>query len=101
MRSLLRSLLGLLIGLTALPALAADRPLLFSFEAASSQLGLTRMREAQYADRAAFAIKVKDELLADIFRAVGVDHQKEYAAPDGRPIMLTPYHTQPVSAVLA
>ncbi len=76
MRSLLHSLLGLLIGLTALPALAADRPLLFSFEAASSQLGLTRMREAQYADRAAFAIKVKDELLADIFRAVGVDPAK-------------------------
>ncbi len=76
MRSLLRSLLGLLIGLAALPALAADRPLLFSFEAASGQLGLTRMREAQYADRAAFAIKVKDELLADIFRAVGVDPAK-------------------------
>ncbi len=40
------------------------------------------------------------QFFATIFRAVGIDHQKEYAAPDGRPIMLTPYHTQPVGAVL-
>jgi hypothetical protein len=76
MRSLLRLLLVLLLGLAVRPALAADHPLLFSFEAASSQLGLARMGEAQYADRAAFAAKVKDELLADIFRAVGVDPAK-------------------------
>ncbi len=41
------------------------------------------------------------EFFATIFQAVGIDHQKEYDAPDGRPIMLTPYHTKPVSAVLA
>ena len=41
------------------------------------------------------------EFFATIFQAVGIDHQKEYASPDGRPIMLTPYHTKPVSAVLA
>lgn len=38
---------------------------------------------------------------ATIFQAVGVDPQKEYSAPDGRPIRLTPYNTQPVTAVLA
>ncbi|MSP49718.1 MAG: hypothetical protein EXQ95_10380 [Alphaproteobacteria bacterium] len=76
MRVMLRSLFALLIGLAFQPAQAADHPLLFSFEAASSQLGLTRMREAQYADRAAFTVKVKDELLADIFRTVGVDPAK-------------------------
>ncbi len=41
------------------------------------------------------------EFFATIFRALGIDHQKEYAAPDGRPIRLTPYNTEPVSAVLA
>ena len=41
------------------------------------------------------------EFFATIFQAVGIDHQKEYAAPDGRPIRLTPNNTQPVSAVLA
>jgi hypothetical protein len=41
------------------------------------------------------------QFFATIFRAVGIDHQKEFAAPDGRPILLTPYDTQPVGAVLA
>ena len=76
MRMMLRSLLGLLASLVFQPAQAADHPLLFSYEATSSQLGLTKLREAQYADRAAFAAKVKDELLADIFRAVGTDPAK-------------------------
>ena len=35
-------------------------------------------------------------VFATIFQAVGIDHQKEYAAPDGRPIRLTPYHTGPL-----
>jgi hypothetical protein len=41
------------------------------------------------------------EFFATIFQAVGVDPQKEYSTPDGRPIRLTPYNTQPVAAVLA
>ncbi|MBM3546302.1 MAG: hypothetical protein FJX54_05080 [Alphaproteobacteria bacterium] len=56
--------------------MAADRPLLFSYEATSSQLGLSKLRDAQYADRAAFTAKVKDEILPDILRAVGVDPAK-------------------------
>jgi len=41
------------------------------------------------------------ELFATIFKAVGVDHQKEYHSPDGRPVPLTEYGTEPVAAVLA
>ena len=41
------------------------------------------------------------ELFATIFKAVGVDHQKEYHSPDGRPVPLTEYGTEPVSEVLA
>lgn len=41
------------------------------------------------------------QFFATIFQAVGIDHQKEYLAPDGRPIRLTPYNTEPVAAVLA
>jgi Protein of unknown function (DUF1501) len=41
------------------------------------------------------------QFFATIFHAVGIDHQKEYIAPDGRPVLLTPYDTQPVAAVLA
>jgi hypothetical protein len=76
MRHFLRLLLGLVLGFSLAPASAADRPLLFSYEATSSQLGLPRLRDAQYADRAAFTAKVKDELLPDILRAAGVDPAK-------------------------
>jgi uncharacterized protein (DUF1501 family) len=41
------------------------------------------------------------EFFATIFQAVGIDHQKKYTSPDGRPIRLTPYNTEPVRAVLA
>jgi len=41
------------------------------------------------------------EFYATIFQALGIDHQREYAEPDGRPMRLTPYETKPVSAVLA
>ena len=41
------------------------------------------------------------QFFATIFRAVGIDHQKEYTSADGRPIRLTPYNTEPVRAVLA
>ena len=41
------------------------------------------------------------EFFATIFKAVGIDHQKEYMSADGRPIRLTPYNTEPVRAVLA
>ena len=41
------------------------------------------------------------QFFATIFRAVGIDHQKTYLSPDGRPIHLTPYNTEPVAAVLA
>jgi hypothetical protein len=34
-------------------------------------------------------------------KAVGVDHQKEFHSPDGRPVPLTEYGTEPVSEVLA
>lgn len=41
------------------------------------------------------------EFFATIFQAVGIDPHKEYLAPDGRPIHLTPSDAQPVAAVLA
>ena len=41
------------------------------------------------------------EFFATIFRAVGINHQKEYISADGRPVRLTPYDTEPVRAVLA
>ena len=42
-----------------------------------------------------------NEFFATIFQAVGIDHQKERIAPDGRPVPLTVYGTKPVSEVLA
>jgi hypothetical protein len=68
-------LAALLIGLSG-PATAADHPLLFSYEATSGQLGLTKLRDAHYADRAAFTARVSDELLPDILRAVEIDPAK-------------------------
>jgi hypothetical protein len=41
------------------------------------------------------------EFFATIFAALGIDHQKEYAAPDGRPLGLTPYNTRPIADLLA
>jgi hypothetical protein len=41
------------------------------------------------------------EFFATVFRALGIDHQKQYTAPDGRPVTLTPYDTVPVKEVLA
>jgi len=41
------------------------------------------------------------DFFATIFRAVGIDHQKEYHAADGRPVPLTDYGTESVDAVLA
>jgi hypothetical protein len=41
------------------------------------------------------------EFFATIFKALGIDHQKEYAAPDGRPLGLTPYNTRTIDAILA
>jgi hypothetical protein len=41
------------------------------------------------------------QFFATIFSALGIDHQRENSAPDGRPVPLTPYGTQPVAAVLA
>ncbi len=38
---------------------------------------------------------------ATVFQALGIDHQKSYIAPDGRPVTLTPYDTEPVREVLA
>jgi hypothetical protein len=76
MRAILRLLLVLTLVLTAGAAAAIERPLLFSYEATSSQLGLTRLRDGSYADRAAFTAKVKEELLPDILRATGVDPSK-------------------------
>ena len=38
---------------------------------------------------------------ATIFKAVGIDHQKEYHSADGRPMPLTDYGTEPVDAILA
>lgn len=40
------------------------------------------------------------ELFATIFAALGIDHQKEYLSPDGRPVPITPYKTQPITDVL-
>lgn len=42
-----------------------------------------------------------NEFFATIFKAVGIDHQKEFHSPDGRPVPLTEYGTEPVTAVLA
>ncbi len=42
-----------------------------------------------------------NEFFATIFQAIGIDHQKERIAPDGRPVPLTVYDTKPVSEVLA
>ena len=41
------------------------------------------------------------QFFATVMRAVGVDHQKEIDNVDGRPVPLTDYGTEPVSAVLA
>jgi|688.fasta_scaffold66415_2 hypothetical protein len=41
------------------------------------------------------------EFFATIFAALGIDHQKEYHAPGGRPVGITPYGTQPVTDILA
>jgi hypothetical protein len=41
------------------------------------------------------------QFFATIFQALGIDHQKEYPAHDGRPVPLTDYNTEPVSEVLA
>ncbi|MFT7642447.1 MAG: hypothetical protein ACI9G1_004204 [Pirellulaceae bacterium] len=41
------------------------------------------------------------EFFATVFQALGIDHQKQYIAPDGRPVTLTPYDTEPVKGVLA
>ena len=48
----------------------------------------------------------EDEVLvqnffATIFKAVGIDHQKEYHSADGRPVPLTDYGTEAVEALLA
>ncbi|OAI41526.1 hypothetical protein AYO40_00395 [Planctomycetaceae bacterium SCGC AG-212-D15] len=40
------------------------------------------------------------EFFATIFKALGIDHRKEYAAPDGRPLGLTPYNTRTIDAIL-
>ncbi len=41
------------------------------------------------------------QFFATIFQAVGIDHEKEYPAPDGRPVPLTDYGTEPLVEVLA
>ena len=41
------------------------------------------------------------EFFATVFNALGIDHQKSYIAPDGRPVTLTPYETEAVQEVLA
>ena len=41
------------------------------------------------------------EFFATVFNALGIDHQKSYIAPDGRPVTLAPYETEPVEDVLA
>ena len=38
---------------------------------------------------------------ATIFQAVGIDHQREHLTPEGRPVPLTDYGTEPVVEVLA
>jgi hypothetical protein len=40
------------------------------------------------------------EFFATIFAALGIDHQKEYHAPDGRPVPITPYGTEPIKDIL-
>jgi hypothetical protein len=41
------------------------------------------------------------QFFATIFAALGIDYQKEYMAPDGRPVALTPSRTRPIQDVLA
>jgi Protein of unknown function (DUF1501) len=41
------------------------------------------------------------QFFATVFQTLGIDHQKEYPAHDGRPIPLTDYATKAVSEVLA
>ncbi len=41
------------------------------------------------------------QFFATVFQALGIDHQKEYPAHDGRPVPLTDYKTEPVAEVLA
>ncbi|MDA1018294.1 MAG: DUF1501 domain-containing protein [Planctomycetota bacterium] len=41
------------------------------------------------------------EFFATVFNALGIDHQKSYIAPDGRPVTLTPYETKAVKEGLA
>ncbi|MFT5522291.1 MAG: hypothetical protein ACI9HK_000234 [Pirellulaceae bacterium] len=41
------------------------------------------------------------EFFATVFNALGIDHQKQYIAPDGRPVTLTPYETEPIKELLA
>jgi len=76
MRWIARSLLAAFAVLVAQAATAAERPLLFSYEATSGQLGLSKLRDGSYADRAAFTAKVQGELLPDVLRAAGVDPAK-------------------------
>ena len=76
MRWIVRSLLAAFVILLAQTAVAAERPLLFSYEATSGQLGLAKLRDGSYADRAAFTARVQNELLPDVLRAAGVDPAK-------------------------
>jgi len=41
------------------------------------------------------------EFFATVFNALGIDHQKQYTAQDGRPVTLTPYNTVSVKEVIA
>jgi hypothetical protein len=41
------------------------------------------------------------QFFATIYTALGIDHQKEYIAPDSRPVSLTPPRTRPIADVLA
>ena len=41
------------------------------------------------------------QFFATVFQAVGIDHQKENMASDGRPVPLTDYKTEPIREVLA
>jgi hypothetical protein len=41
------------------------------------------------------------QFFATVLNALGIDHQKPYTAPDGRPVPLTPYDTEPIKGVLA
>ena len=41
------------------------------------------------------------QFFATVLNALGIDHQKPYTAPDGRPVPLTPYDTEPIKEVLA